>query len=183
MGGGGTVIRYRSLVASPWANGQGRTVEVWRRPVSGAFDVRLSIATVDRASRFSSLPGVDRVLMPLSAGGLSLHIDGADVAVGRFEAVAFPGEAGVTSDDAEAPGHDLNLMVRRGAGVPALSAVVVDGDCTLERPGLLAVVVVDGAIRVGRDILAFGDTILADGRGIRVAGSGMVVAACVGVAA
>lgn len=183
MGAGGTVIRYRDLIASPWANGQGRTVEVWRQPVVGTFDVRLSIATVDRASRFSSLPGVDRVLMPLSPGGLSLHIDGARVTVGRFEAIAFPGEAGITSDDAETPGHDLNLMVRRGTGVPGLSTIAVDGDRTLGQPGLVAVVVVDGAVRVGRDILAFGDAVLADGRGIRVAGSGMVAAACVTVAA
>lgn len=135
-------VRFADAPRSRWANGLGETVELWRTPGDGPFDARLSIATIGSDAPFSSLPGVDRVLLSLSPHTLTLDVDGTRTALDEFEAVTFPGEAEVHAVGVTTPGQDLNLMVRRGAGTPSLTVVPVDGD--VEVHGVA--VVLDGTV-------------------------------------
>lgn len=173
----GRVLRFATLPVSAWANGQGQTVELWRTPETGAFDVRLSVATVATAAAFSSLPGVERALMPLAAAGLRLDVDGERVHVPQYDAIRFAGEVPVRSVDVHEPGRDLNLMVRRGTGTPTLAAARVDG--ALDEAVIadaVAVIALDGSVAWRGIPLAACDTVLAP-RGGAVIGSGIVAIA------
>lgn len=163
----GTLIRFAERPVTAWANGQGETVVLWRTPAAGDPDVRLSIATVGRSGPFSSLPGIDRMLMPLAEPGLTLRIGDSTRHVAQYDAVAFAGEDEVASVEVTQPGFDLNLMVRRGVGVAHLAAVRVDGSVRVDVPGLVAVIALAGDVHRAGQRLAFGDTVLAG------AGSGL----------
>lgn len=176
------IIRFADLPVSRWANGLGETVELWRDPVDGAFDVRLSIATVDTAGPFSVLPGVDRALLPLARDGLTVRVD-ADIHRSRqYETLCFSGDADAASQDVRETGRDLNLMVRRGVGRPVLSAVRVGDGVDAITVGrrdnrAIAVVVLDGAPTLGEDALSFGDAVILGDVAARIAGRGLVAVA------
>ncbi|MDJ0323673.1 HutD family protein [Cryobacterium sp. PH31-AA6] len=151
-------------VPAPWRNGGGTTVDVivrgagrtvGARPGSVAgsrvgsrvdFDWRISIATVERDGDFSRYPGVDRWLMPLSAGGLTLVNDGALVPVAQHEVHAFPGERAVAAVGVSEPTLDLNLMLRRGRSVGSLRTIDAVGRLALTNAAEeeLVAVVLDG---------------------------------------
>lgn len=166
------VIRFAGIPVSPWANGLGETVELWRTPQDGAFAVRLSVATVTTATPFSPLPGVDRVLMPLAPTGLTVRVGDSTYDVPQYETLRFDGGEDAASLHVRVPGRDLNLMVRRGTGIADLVAVQVDGTYRVNAhrvradrgraPGFTAVVAVEGAVTFGGVPLRFGDTIVAD---------------------
>jgi environmental stress-induced protein Ves len=170
------LIRFAALSPSPWANGLGTTVELLRVPPRGEFDVRLSLATVGPAAPFSLLPGVDRVLMALSEGGLSLVVGGVQRHVDHQQTLAFAGEDDVSSAGG-AGGLDLNLMVRRGGGVPRLQRVAVAGRWESPRDAV-AVVALDGALTALGARLEFGDTLVGGGAALR--GAGTVAVATLG---
>src|SRR5665213_2649618 len=101
----------------PWKNGGGTTTDVAVYPpasAGGDFDWRVSVATIESDSVFSSFPGVDRVLMPLSPGGLALQDAGRRHPIARFEAFGFVGETPIEAVDVAQRSLDLNLMTRRG---------------------------------------------------------------------
>jgi len=162
-------------VPAPWRNGGGTTVDVIVRGAgrtvgaragsdagsaagSGAgprvdFDWRISIATVERDGDFSRYPGVDRWLMPLSAGGLTLVDDGALVPVAQHEVHAFPGERAVAAVGVSEPTLDLNLMLRRGRSVGSLQTIDAVGRLALTSAAEeeLVAVVLDGDFDTGTD--------------------------------
>ena len=73
------------------------------------------MATVAEPGRFSTFPGVDRVLAIVEGEGLRLFIEGDIATVTPIgDAVSFPGDAAVASDLLGGPVTDLNLMTRRG---------------------------------------------------------------------
>lgn len=173
------LIRFVQQPRSAWANGLGETVELWRTPAAGAFDMRLSIATVGESGPFSRLPGIDRVLMPLAEGGLALRLDGEVTPVAQYDTIRFAGEADAASVEVTASGYDLNLMVRRGLGRPDLVAHRVHGLRPADVPGLIAVIALDGEVCWAGYTLSFGDTVLgADAVG-GVHGHGLVAVAAV----
>lgn len=104
----------------PWANGGGETWEVARFPqgeaVSG-FDWRISIATISESGPFSSLPGIDRLFLPLQGAGVWLTIgDGEPVLMSNGDAaIAFQGEESCGCRLVDGMVRDLNVMTRRGS--------------------------------------------------------------------
>lgn len=111
-------LAYDQLPPLPWKNGCGTTREIARMPGHGPFDWRLSLADLTESGPFSSFPGVTRTLF-LIDGRLELH------GPGGVTTLTAPGQS-VTFDGGQppygyvrTPGHDLNLMVRHGLGVPA----------------------------------------------------------------
>jgi uncharacterized protein len=170
----GRTVRFADAPRSRWANGLGETVELWRTPGDGPFEARLSIATIGSDAPFSSLPGVDRVLLSLSPHTLTLDVDGRRTVLEQFDTVAFAGEAAVSAVGVTTPGHDLNLMVRRGSGTPALTVVPVDGD--LEVHGVA--VVLDGTIGGADGPLAPFDAVVGP---VSLAGRGRLALAAVPV--
>lgn len=159
------VLAAADRVAVPWLNGDGVTSEVVARPVGGdpaAFDWRLSIATISGDHPFSSYPGVDRLLMPLSPQGLDLLDGGAPVHVRQFDVHGFAGENEVASFGVWAPTLDLNLMTRRGRCTGSLLLTQVSSDWTVQagHEESIALVVLDGSLHLGERRLTFLDAVL-----------------------
>ncbi len=103
-----------------WANGGGETWEVARFPQQGqaisGFDWRISIATISESGPFSSLPGIDRLFLPLQGAGVWLTIgDGEPMLMAKGDAaIAFRGEEACTCRLVDGTVRDLNVMTRRG---------------------------------------------------------------------
>lgn len=165
------MINIDDLVAEPWQNGRGETIEVVREPTSGPFRWRLSIATITEAAEFSPLPGVARMLMALTPGPLTLIVDGATVRLDLYDTVAFSGDQDVVSTDPVTPQRDLNLMVRGGA--PSVVAVEVAGriETTSE---VVAVVALEGELTCLGQPLRPGDTVVTAGELTAIRGAGRV---------
>ena len=102
----------------PWKNGGGVTTEICVTPPSGAFDWRVSIATVNKDGPFSTFAGYERHIMTLSGEGMVLDI----AECGRFalellHPFSFSGDAQVQGSLMQGAVLDFNLMVRRDFGV------------------------------------------------------------------
>lgn len=111
------VIRPSEYRAMPWKNGGGVTTEMCVSPPSGAFDWRVSIATVNADGPFSAFAGYERHIMTLSGKGMVLDIEGR----GKFtleplEPFSFSGDAKVRGSLLQGAVLDFNLMVRRDFG-------------------------------------------------------------------
>ncbi len=157
--------------AVAWKNGGGRTFEVAAFPpdadVAG-FDWRISIAEIDSPGPFSSFPGIDRVLVPLGAGGVTLVVDGVAHLLPVFVPFAFDGESDVTSVLTGGPCADLNVMTRRGAVTATVEVVELTDDVEVAGgDGTVVLVVLDGAGVVGGHDVGVRDAVVA-GRGAEV---------------
>ncbi len=97
----------------PWKNGGGLTSEVATGPRGARvddFDWRVSIARIERDGPFSMFPGVDRTLVLLSGGPLTLAGPGWELTLSEgSDPVAFDGADPVHAQIA-APSTDLNVM-------------------------------------------------------------------------
>lgn len=122
------VRRRGEHLRMPWQNGGGVTYEVARAPDgtgSTPFTWRISIAEVEDDGPFSSLPGIDRIIMLIDGTQMALTIDGMRQPLRPGEPFAFSGDSRVTCE-VPSPTRDLNVMTRRGvarATVEVLRAV------------------------------------------------------------
>ncbi|MDQ4215141.1 HutD family protein [Microbacterium sp. ASV81] len=175
------LTRSERLV-TPWRNGGGQTSEIAVAPASANadFDWRLSIARIDGDGDFSAYPGVDRLLMPLSAGGLELLVDGVRQSIPRFETIPFAGETDVSAVGVTAPSQDLNVMVRREFGAASLVCEVVERSRLVSSltGEVTAVIALDGDLRVNGERFDSEDAVLSDGsETIEVEGIGRIAIA------
>jgi environmental stress-induced protein Ves len=102
-----------------WRNGRGVTRELAAWPAGsgdGAFDWRLSIATVSEPGEFSGFPGVERILTVLRGEALVLtHGEVAPrVRLRRLEPHRFAGEWPTVAELPTGPIEDFNVMTRIG---------------------------------------------------------------------
>jgi len=103
----------------PWKNGRGVTRELALWPAgasfeTGDFDWRLSTAPVDEAGPFSVFPGVERILVVTSGGGLVLSHGAAapSARLRRLEPYRFPGDWPTTATLPSGPITDFNVLLR-----------------------------------------------------------------------
>lgn len=169
--GAGAPVRAELLRASDrvdvaWRNGGGTTTVVATsdsgRDADAAADGdphidpdwRVSIATIAEAGAFSTFPGVDRVLMPLSPAGLTLEIGGRIRPLSQYETVSFTGEDAVAAVEVASIGDDLNLMTRRGACGGSIEVRSLDGAERLAAAAgeTVLVIVLEGDVSA-RDVL------------------------------
>lgn len=169
-------VSIGDIPVSAWANGRGETVELARRPATGLFAWRLSMATISEAAAFSPLPGVARVLLAVD-GPLTLTIDGETHELARHGTASFSGDQDAAASAPAAPQRDLNLMVR-GGGVPSLEVVKVDGRVATT-PDVVAVVVLEGEVTALGQRLVPGDTVVTAGDEAALRGSGVVAFAAI----
>jgi len=101
----------------PWSNGRGVTAElaVWPPGASlehGDFDWRISCAPVDEPGPFSTLPGIERILVLTDGAGLELeHGDQAPRAwLRRLEPYRFSGAWPTSATLPSGPVRDFNVM-------------------------------------------------------------------------
>jgi len=103
-----------------WKNGLGTTDEIVIDPPgaalgSGAFNWRLSMATVEDSCPFSAFPGYERTIMLIEGAGMELDIPGqATRRLDRlFEPFVFSGDEPAQCRLIAGPVRDFNLMVDR----------------------------------------------------------------------
>ncbi|AMM18910.1 hypothetical protein AX769_00590 [Frondihabitans sp. PAMC 28766] len=154
-----TLIRFADLTPAPWANGLGSTTEIARGIGSGRLDSggadrggadwdwRISVATIEAATPFSALPGVDRVLMALGPDPLTLMVEGKQHDLQPQETLQFSGEDDVRPVGVDTPGRDVNLMTRRGAFHGSLHLTRIRNGLTVgSTPGTrVALILLEGA--------------------------------------
>ncbi|MDR7142121.1 HutD family protein [Rhizobium sp. BE258] len=119
----------------PWKNGGGETVEIAIFPENaalGAFDWRVSMATVASDGPFSIFEGIDRTLSILTGNGMSLAIGGRDpvLLTKSSKPLAFPADVPVAATLADGTITDLNVMTRREGLAHSVVRLVIDGDWT-----------------------------------------------------
>lgn len=118
------IIRVADVPAQPWKNGGGVTRELltWPRvaaspasPPSADWQLRISVANIDRDGPFSAFPGVRRWFAVLLGTGVLLRFEEQtlDIRPGQ-EALSFDGAAAPGCQLIDGPTVDLNLMTRAG---------------------------------------------------------------------
>jgi environmental stress-induced protein Ves len=151
----------------PWANGLGVTADVFLSPAgSDEWTWRLSIADVSDDLPFSFMPGIDRHIVVAQGAGMALTIDGAaEVRMERTSPpLSFAGEFVTTCRLLDGPIADLNLMIRRGRAIGALSVVSVPAATSIPLSiGAVATVVLEGTAAIAEAELRAFDAVLLEG--------------------
>lgn len=115
------LVRIADVAPQSWKNGGGRTRELLVWPRADDWLVRVSVADIDVDGAFSALAGIDRCFAVLSGAGVMLSLPHGRVRLGvQDDATAFAGEAAPMCHLIDGPTRDLNLMVRRGAGIASM---------------------------------------------------------------
>jgi environmental stress-induced protein Ves len=138
----------------PWANGAGATTVILREPDNRDWQVRVSVAIVEREGPFSELPGTHRTLVPLD-GPMALRFPGgATLRAERFQALRFEGSPAPTGLLPEGATRDFNLMLRGDARGDALPRTLADAMYLPAEPGVRWLVYLDSGratVRVGNE--------------------------------
>jgi hypothetical protein len=123
--------RYRSM---RWRNGLGSTLEIARSPAGeGAFDWRLSLASLNASGPFSDYVGYHRAVSLVDGAGFRLEIGGeAALLLDTPGATAlFDGAAPANCSLLDGPCHDLSLMVRDPGRILQVETIALDHPQTL----------------------------------------------------
>ena len=111
------LVRLQDCPAQPWRNGGGLTRELLAWPQGQAWQLRVSVARIDRDGPFSPFPGVQRCFAVLRGEGVQLDLPrGLVTLTPADDALAFDGEAAPMCRLLGGPTEDLNLMAPRDAG-------------------------------------------------------------------
>lgn len=115
------VLERNTVVPSPWKNGGGKTYELLIHPRGSnldTFDWRVSIAAISSDGPFSLFPNIDRTLLLLEGGGVSLDLT-EDTEETRYVMdtslvpFSFKGETHIYSKLLGSNCLDFNVMVNR----------------------------------------------------------------------
>lgn len=134
-------VAWVDVPAQPWRNGGGVTRELLTWPPGDDWQVRVSVADIDRSGPFSPFPGTARWFSVLQGEGVVLTLPGGEMTL-------HPGSPPCAFDGADAPGcrlvggptRDLNLMLRGVGGRLAPVAEDVVWRPEAAQCGLFAVV-------------------------------------------
>ena len=135
------VVRLDEVEPQPWRNGGGVTRELlaWP-PGSGAdWQLRVSVAEIERDGPFSAYPGVHRCFAVLEGAGVMLGWAGGNRRLTQdTEPLACDGAAAPDCRLIDGPTRDLNLMARASAGQIRMQRAVagVEAPCAARWHGV-----------------------------------------------
>jgi environmental stress-induced protein Ves len=155
------IIATGDVPSQAWHNGGGQTHELLTWPdAAGPWQLRLSVARIDRDGPFSALPGVRRWLAVIEGPGIALQWPGgARVLVPADGPHAFDGALAPHCRLLAGATRDLNLMLRAGRATMAAAGAAEHAPAHAQN-GLYAVAAgtwIDGA---GRRVELPPDTLL-----------------------
>jgi uncharacterized protein len=112
------LIEVDGIEAQPWKNGGGSTRELYRWPLSDAWQLRVSLAEIERDGPFSSFPGVRRWFAVVEGQGVALRFENGEKRVTTSsDPVSFDGIEAPDCALISGPTRDLNLMLRAADGL------------------------------------------------------------------
>jgi environmental stress-induced protein Ves len=165
-----STIAFAAQRVVPWRNGGGHTREVAIEPpqatVAGAFDWRISRATVAADGPFSTFAGVDRSLWLWAGRGIELDVDGRTVRLDApLQRVDFRGESTVRGRLIDGAIEDCNVMAARDRIAVQADAWRLDGGARRDlslAAGTTVVVALDAPLVACGRQLAAGDAVRID---------------------
>jgi uncharacterized protein len=111
-------VNADAVKPTPWRNGGGRTRELLARPDATQWQLRVSLADIDRDGPFSAYPGVRRWIGVVQGAGMRLRFGSRSKRLTPLtDALAFDGASAPECSLLDGPTRDLNLMLRTGSGV------------------------------------------------------------------
>ena len=114
-------VHLLDVPATPWRNGGGSTRELLAWPAAPDWQLRISVATIDRSGPFSAYAGIERWFAVLSGDGVRLQVDQEPVVMTPASPpLCFDGAAAPQATLLGSATQDLNLMLRQGAGTGGL---------------------------------------------------------------
>jgi environmental stress-induced protein Ves len=123
------VIELDRIAPTPWKNGGGTTRDLLAWPDAAHWQLRISVATIERDGPFSVYEGVDRWFAVVSGVGVALQMGGERYEMrGGAPPLRFDGALSPMCWLLDGPTRDLNLMVQRGSGHAALLDAVPGKD-------------------------------------------------------
>ncbi len=110
------LVSLASAAPQAWRNGGGLTREFMAWPSAADWQLRLSVAQVERDGPFSAFPGVQRWFCVLEGAGVELDFNGSTQCVRMGDPpMVFDGAAAPGCRLLDGPTHDLNLMLQGAA--------------------------------------------------------------------
>jgi environmental stress-induced protein Ves len=111
------LVDLHDCPAQPWRNGGGLTRELLAWPAPGDWQLRVSVARIERDGVFSPFPDMRRWFAVLHGAGVRLALPQGEVTLTPADApLAFDGEVAPMCRLLEGPTEDLNLIAPRHAG-------------------------------------------------------------------
>jgi environmental stress-induced protein Ves len=133
----------------PWRNGGGVTQELLAWPAADAWQLRVSVARIDRDGPFSAFEGIERWFTVLQGAGVVLGLNGGRMQLTADSApLAFDGAEAPSCTLLNGPTLDLNLMLRRDAGQSAMRVAQPGEEWVHHAPWRALFVAVDALLQV-----------------------------------
>jgi environmental stress-induced protein Ves len=127
------IVRYKSLIATPWKNGGGVTREAIRMPPdTESFGWRVSFAQIDASGAFSDFSGYERHMVLLRGAGVRLaFVGGKQESLLEVGSLAhFDGAVATHGKLVHGACIDLNLIVSKALHTAVTSVLRVHGKFT-----------------------------------------------------
>ena len=114
------VVRCDDVKPQPWKNGGGVTRELLAWPTAEDWQVRISVADIEKDGPFSAFPGIKRSITVLSGAGIRLG-EPLNVELRTSDPPAtFSGDLAPDCELVRGPTRDLNAMFNEKAGTGIL---------------------------------------------------------------
>ena len=109
-------VSLAAAAPSPWRNGGGVTRELLAWPTAADWQVRISVADIQRNGAFSAFSGIERWFAVLEGEGVDLLVAGVrERLTTASDPLRFDGGASVVGELVEGATRDFNLMAPPGA--------------------------------------------------------------------
>ena len=119
------IVSVDQTPAQPWRNGGGQTRELLAWPGATDWQLRVSVADIDRDGPFSAFPGVQRWFAVLEGAGVVLGLPAGEAQLTLASPpCGFDGEAAPACRLLDGATRDLNLMSQRRHGEARMQPVL-----------------------------------------------------------
>jgi environmental stress-induced protein Ves len=144
MKAGLAVVPLDGIAPTPWKNGGGTTRDLLAWPDPAHWQLRISVAAIERDGPFSDFSGIDRWFTVLHGEGVALQLadQRREVRLGE-PPLQFDGALAPMCSLLDGPTSDLNLMTRRNTGRSTMTVAKPGRDWVSYAPWR-ALVAVDG---------------------------------------
>lgn len=129
------IVELDSIAPTPWKNGGGTTRDLLVWPDAAAWQLRISVAAIERDGPFSDFAGIERRFAVVEGAGVALQLGSERREVRRgAPPLRFDGALAPMCWLLDGPTRDLNLLVPRAAGTAAMHDAVPGHDWICSAP-------------------------------------------------